>query len=166
MSPLYLILYSVLLHYWFCYLSLVVLSTSSTQKPPEGQATQLPTTSLHYVRRFLLKIVSQRIQSWHHLSESTGGFRVMREIGRQGPSARLILHQCCSRCLALCVMRNLAAKQVQRLNLPSSALCTLCQYYCWHRWRSISFSHVPRVKNMCAQQSRCTANHAGGALSF
>lgn len=53
----------------------------------------------------------------------------MWEIGWQCPPAQLILHQCCSRCLALCVMRNLALEREQRLNLSFSAPHELCQYY-------------------------------------
>lgn len=67
----------------------------------------------------------------------------MREIGRQCPRVQLILHQCCSRCLVLCVMRNLAAKQEQRLYLPSLCAVRIMSILPLTQEEEHVFSHVP-----------------------
>lgn len=88
----------------------------------------------------------------------------MRGIGRQCPPAQLILHQCCSRCLALCVMRNLAVKWQQHLKL------SFCAHYVNITvdtgGKEHASSHGPCVRYMRVLQSRCTLNYAGGIISF
>ena len=90
----------------------------------------------------------------------------MREIGRQCPQAQLILHQCCSRCLALSVMRNLAAKQKQRLNLPFLCTVHIMPALLLTQVEEHVLFHVPCVRIIYVLHSRCMVNNAGGIMSF